>query len=218
MVSRDELERHSYRHRSMRGRPPVLSDALLARIAAMREQGMSLSAIGAQLEREGVPTAHGGVRWCRLRCRRRSGAPGPSKTTASLPVHRPLLALTAAAAVALGGCAGGSTTPDRVLVPQVVGQRPGRAAASICASGLIPEFARMGRFQFFWSGRGPVPHDQAKLRQGVGPPTIVESDPKVGTSVPAGTRVVLRLALFKGERLPSPFGCAPFALVLNRGS
>jgi Helix-turn-helix domain len=63
MVSRDELERHAYRHHSTRGRPPVLSDALLARIAAMREQGMSLPAIGAQLEREGVPTAHGGVRW-----------------------------------------------------------------------------------------------------------------------------------------------------------
>jgi excisionase family DNA binding protein len=63
MVSRDELERHAHRHRSARGRPPVLSDALLARIAAMREQGMSLPRIGAQLEREGVPTAHGGVRW-----------------------------------------------------------------------------------------------------------------------------------------------------------
>jgi excisionase family DNA binding protein len=63
MVSRDELERHAHRHRSARGRPPVLSDALLARILAMREQGMSLPAIGAQLEHEGVPTAHGGKRW-----------------------------------------------------------------------------------------------------------------------------------------------------------
>jgi excisionase family DNA binding protein len=63
MVSRDELERHAHRHRSTRGRPPVISDALLARIAAMREQGMSLPAIGAQLEREGVLTAHGGARW-----------------------------------------------------------------------------------------------------------------------------------------------------------
>jgi excisionase family DNA binding protein len=63
MVSREELERHAHRHHSTRGRPPVLSDALLARIVALREQGMSLPRIGAQLEREGVPTAHGGVRW-----------------------------------------------------------------------------------------------------------------------------------------------------------
>jgi excisionase family DNA binding protein len=63
VVDRDELERHIHRHHSVRGRPSVLSDALLARILAMREQGMSLPAIGAQLEREGVPTAHGGVRW-----------------------------------------------------------------------------------------------------------------------------------------------------------
>jgi hypothetical protein len=63
VVSRAELERHAHRHRPARGRPPALSDDLLARMLALRRQGMSLPRIGALLEREGVPTAHGGVRW-----------------------------------------------------------------------------------------------------------------------------------------------------------
>ena len=64
VVERHELARHAKGHRPARGgRPAVISDELLARIVALREQGMSLPKIGALLEREGVPTAHGGVRW-----------------------------------------------------------------------------------------------------------------------------------------------------------
>jgi DNA invertase Pin-like site-specific DNA recombinase len=45
------------------GRPPKLSDATLRRIGRHRSRGGTLAAIAARLNRDGVPTAHGGRRW-----------------------------------------------------------------------------------------------------------------------------------------------------------
>ena len=45
------------------GRPPVLSPALVAAIGQWRGAGCSLGAIAAELNRSGVPTAHGGRQW-----------------------------------------------------------------------------------------------------------------------------------------------------------
>lgn len=45
------------------GRPPTLSDATLRRIGRHRARGGTLAAIAARLDRDGVPTAHGGRRW-----------------------------------------------------------------------------------------------------------------------------------------------------------
>lgn len=45
------------------GRPRTLPDEIRARIAAERRSGVSLSAIAAKLNGEGVPTAQGGQRW-----------------------------------------------------------------------------------------------------------------------------------------------------------
>lgn len=45
------------------GRPRVLPDAVVARIATERAAGRSLRAIADDLTTEGVPTAQGGVRW-----------------------------------------------------------------------------------------------------------------------------------------------------------
>jgi DNA invertase Pin-like site-specific DNA recombinase len=45
-------------------RPSVLDDeALLARVRAMREAGMSMAAIAAQLDADDVPTVRGGLKW-----------------------------------------------------------------------------------------------------------------------------------------------------------
>jgi DNA invertase Pin-like site-specific DNA recombinase len=45
------------------GRPPTLSDATLRRIGRHRSRGGTLAAIAARLNRDGVPTAHGGREW-----------------------------------------------------------------------------------------------------------------------------------------------------------
>lgn len=45
------------------GRPPTLAGALVERIAQERAQGRTLAAIADDLNREAVPTAHGGTRW-----------------------------------------------------------------------------------------------------------------------------------------------------------
>jgi len=45
------------------GRPQVLDDALVERIAAMRASGASLRTVAATLNDEDVPTAHGGAKW-----------------------------------------------------------------------------------------------------------------------------------------------------------
>lgn len=45
------------------GRPRVLSESTRSRIRASRSRGMSLPAIAADLNSEGVATAHGGKRW-----------------------------------------------------------------------------------------------------------------------------------------------------------
>lgn len=45
------------------GRPRTLDDETVARIVAMRAEGMSLAAIAGRLTDEGVPTAQGGARW-----------------------------------------------------------------------------------------------------------------------------------------------------------
>jgi DNA invertase Pin-like site-specific DNA recombinase len=45
------------------GRPRTLPDATRARVKRMRGRGMTLAAIAANLNRDEVPTAHGGQRW-----------------------------------------------------------------------------------------------------------------------------------------------------------
>lgn len=45
------------------GRPPILPSATVARMTAFRRRGMTLQAIAARLNDDGVPTAHGGRRW-----------------------------------------------------------------------------------------------------------------------------------------------------------
>jgi DNA invertase Pin-like site-specific DNA recombinase len=45
------------------GRPPALSPELRHRIQRMRKSGKSYPVIAEALNREGVPTAHGGQRW-----------------------------------------------------------------------------------------------------------------------------------------------------------
>jgi DNA invertase Pin-like site-specific DNA recombinase len=45
------------------GRPPALDEAVVARIAAEREQHVPYRHIADALNRDGVPTAHGGSRW-----------------------------------------------------------------------------------------------------------------------------------------------------------
>jgi DNA invertase Pin-like site-specific DNA recombinase len=45
------------------GRPEQLPQKVRTRIKRMRTRGMSLSAIAATLNEEGVPTAHGGKQW-----------------------------------------------------------------------------------------------------------------------------------------------------------
>lgn len=45
------------------GRPPVLSEALVQRIASDRRAGKTLRQIAEELDAEGVPTARGGDRW-----------------------------------------------------------------------------------------------------------------------------------------------------------
>jgi DNA invertase Pin-like site-specific DNA recombinase len=45
------------------GRPPALSRDLVMRIRRLRSRGGSLSAIAAALNRDSVPTGHGGLKW-----------------------------------------------------------------------------------------------------------------------------------------------------------
>lgn len=45
------------------GRPPVLSPAVVGLVGQWRAAGCSLGAIAAELNRSGVPTAHGGREW-----------------------------------------------------------------------------------------------------------------------------------------------------------
>lgn len=56
-VSRPRLER------ATRGRPPTVAPEIVERICASRAAGASFARIAAELERDGVPTAHGGARW-----------------------------------------------------------------------------------------------------------------------------------------------------------
>src|SRR5206468_792739 len=45
------------------GRPPELDAATVRRIRSARKRGKTLAAIADRLNKAGVPTAHGGVRW-----------------------------------------------------------------------------------------------------------------------------------------------------------
>jgi DNA invertase Pin-like site-specific DNA recombinase len=45
------------------GRPQAVPDAVVQRIVASRNAGLSFRAIAAELEADGVPTARGGARW-----------------------------------------------------------------------------------------------------------------------------------------------------------
>jgi DNA invertase Pin-like site-specific DNA recombinase len=45
------------------GRPRALSDDIVARVVALRAQGLSYERVARQLNDAGVPTAHGGARW-----------------------------------------------------------------------------------------------------------------------------------------------------------
>lgn len=45
------------------GRPTVLPDQVLQRILAERQTGRALQAIADGLNRDGIPTAHGGSAW-----------------------------------------------------------------------------------------------------------------------------------------------------------
>jgi DNA invertase Pin-like site-specific DNA recombinase len=45
------------------GRPRVVDDAVVERIAELRRDGLSYAAIGRELDQARIPTAHGGVRW-----------------------------------------------------------------------------------------------------------------------------------------------------------
>jgi len=58
-VKREELAREGKKL----GRRPMLSESVRRRIVLMRENGMSVPAIVAQLEADGVPTATGAGRW-----------------------------------------------------------------------------------------------------------------------------------------------------------
>jgi DNA invertase Pin-like site-specific DNA recombinase len=45
------------------GTPPVLGESVVDTIVTMRDEGLSIEAIARRLNREGVPTAHGGRQW-----------------------------------------------------------------------------------------------------------------------------------------------------------
>ena len=59
------------------------------RIAAMREQGMTLQAIADTLNEEGVPTLRGGARWRPSSVQRATGYRRPSSTGRSIELPRP---------------------------------------------------------------------------------------------------------------------------------
>jgi hypothetical protein len=72
LIPIDELERILSEHRQAarvrpnppgRGRPPVVPRAVAERIHTSRAAGKTLGHIAADLNNEGVPTAHGGTRW-----------------------------------------------------------------------------------------------------------------------------------------------------------
>ena len=60
--TRDALAKASDRGVQL-GRPGELPPAIVERIRAERADGASLRAIGAGLDRDGVPCAHGGRQW-----------------------------------------------------------------------------------------------------------------------------------------------------------
>lgn len=63
-ISERQLEKHASLRRQGRARGSVAVPRELAdRVIGMREQGMTLRAIGGQLEAEGVPTTRGGSAW-----------------------------------------------------------------------------------------------------------------------------------------------------------
>ena len=63
-ITEQELSRHRAARRPDRGgRPRVVSDEVAGRAAELRGRGLSYARVGATLEAEGVPTAHGGRRW-----------------------------------------------------------------------------------------------------------------------------------------------------------
>jgi hypothetical protein len=80
-----------------RGRPGIASASpdLAERIAALRNNGLSLHAIAAQLNREGVPTPRGGATWrassvqSAIGYRRPRRPPGPHPPKAHRPPHQP---------------------------------------------------------------------------------------------------------------------------------
>ena len=63
-ITEQEIARHRAARRPDRGgRPRVVSDEVAARAAELRAGGLSYARVGAALEADGVPTAHGGRRW-----------------------------------------------------------------------------------------------------------------------------------------------------------
>jgi len=73
LIPVDELERYAadrrrpartaWADRPQPGRPPVLTDELVAEIRARRDAGESLAQIARALNAARTPTAHGGARW-----------------------------------------------------------------------------------------------------------------------------------------------------------
>jgi hypothetical protein len=72
LIPVDELERLAAERRRVarprlvpatRGRPPAVAPEIVERILAMRAAGHSLARIAAELNTDGIPTAHGGARW-----------------------------------------------------------------------------------------------------------------------------------------------------------
>ena len=72
LIPRDELERLlGERRRAARasvepvasGRPPLVTAEVVERIRVERAAGKSLRGIAAELNADGIPTAHGGAQW-----------------------------------------------------------------------------------------------------------------------------------------------------------
>jgi hypothetical protein len=84
-------ERHPSGRRPPRGRPGLDRQApgLTQRIAAMREQGMSLQAIADALNTERVPTPRGGARWRPSSVQSVLGYRRPRPPAPGLPPHPP---------------------------------------------------------------------------------------------------------------------------------
>jgi DNA invertase Pin-like site-specific DNA recombinase len=93
IVSLGTWEREKLRARAHRGRSaapwtarPAVGQipALRERVVAMRKQGMTLQAIADTLNREGVPTLRGGVKWRPSSVQSALGYKRPKRSGASL--------------------------------------------------------------------------------------------------------------------------------------